>query len=48
MPAAVIEAYERGAVERRNEDFPGDPPTHTALAPGYEIRPVAAADIDPL
>lgn len=41
--AAMVEAFERGAVERRSEDFPGDPPAHTALAPRYEIRHVVGS-----
>lgn len=44
MPEAVLaEAYERGAVVKRSEDFPGDPPTHAALAPGYTIRPIGGS-----
>ena len=43
--AVVMEAFERGAVERRSEDFPGDPPTNTALAPRYEIRPITVAEL---
>jgi hypothetical protein len=46
--AVVMEAFERGAVERRSEDFPGDPATHAAPAPGYEIRPIGGADFSPM
>ena len=40
--AAVIEAFERGAVERSSEDFPEDPESlrDPVLAKGYEIRPL--------
>ena len=44
--AVLVEAFERGAVERRSEDFPGDPAAHIALSPGYEIRPVARIALD--
>jgi hypothetical protein len=37
--AAVVEAFERGAVERGCPDFPEDPESYRllALAKGYEI-----------
>jgi hypothetical protein len=36
--AVAVEAFERGAVQKGRADFPGDPQSWTALAPGYEIR----------
>jgi len=40
--AVAIEAFERGAVERGSQDFPGDPASFKglALAAGYDIRAV--------
>lgn len=40
--AAVMEAFERGAVERGSQDFPDDPASFRGLAlgEGYDIRAV--------